>query len=208
MAVMEGSDMESWATKPGVLVSGSAVGVYGNQGDQLVTEETSPNIEFTHELCRDWEQAALEAEKLGVRVCLSRTGVVAGSGGGFLQRMLLPFKLGLGGKLGSGRQYMPWVHRDDVVAALTWMLENEQARGPYNVVSPAPVTNAEFTKGLARVLSRPAILPAPAFALQLMLGEMARLLLTGQRAVPARLEKEGFRFKYPELADALQDSVK
>ncbi len=202
------SAMESWATKPGVLVSGSAVGVYGNQGDQLVTEDTSPTIEFTHELCRDWEQAALEAEKLGVRVCLSRTGVVAGSGGGFLQRMLLPFKLGLGGKLGSGRQYMPWVHRDDVVAALTWMLENEQARGPYNVVSPAPVTNAEFTKGLARVLGRPAILPAPAFALQLMLGEMARLLLTGQRAVPARLEKEGFRFKYPELADALQDSVK
>lgn len=202
------SAMESWDTKPGVLVSGSAVGVYGNQGDQLVTEDTSPTIEFTHELCRDWEQAALEAHKLGVRVCLSRTGVVADPGGGFLQRMLLPFKLGLGGKLGSGRQYMPWVHRDDVVAALTWMLENEQARGPYNVVSPAPVTNAEFTKGLARVLGRPAILPAPAFALQLMLGEMARLLLTGQRAVPARLEKEGFRFKYPELADALQDSVK
>jgi uncharacterized protein (TIGR01777 family) len=199
--------MESWTYKPGVLVSGSAVGVYGDQGDQIVTEDTSPNIEFTHELCRDWEQAALEAEILGVRVCLSRTGVVTGSGGGFLQRMLLPFKLGLGGKLGSGEQYMPWVHRDDVVAALVWMLDNDQARGAYNVVSPQPVTNAEFARTLAQVLNRPAILPAPAFALRVMLGEMARLLLTGQRAVPDRLEREGFRFTCRELVTALRASV-
>lgn len=201
------STIKSWQTLPEVMVSGSAVGFYGNQGDHLVTEDTAPNPEFTHELCRDWEQAAQTLEQDGVRLCLSRTGVVAGRAGGFLQRMLMPFRLGLGGRLGSGHQYMPWVHRDDVVAGLIWMLENERAHGAYNMVSPNPATNREFTKTLGKVLHRPTLFPAPAPILKLALGEMAGLLLTGQKAVPMRLQTEGFEFKYPELEAALEESV-
>ncbi|WP_303291975.1 TIGR01777 family oxidoreductase [Marinobacter sp. SS5-14b] len=199
--------IRTWRNLPGVLISGSAVGYYGDQGERLVTEDTPPHPEFTHKLCADWEQAALSLEADAVRTCLSRTGVVVGKGGGFLQRMVLPFKLGLGGRLGSGRQYMPWVHRDDVVACLIWMMESEQAEGPYNVVSPAPVTNAEFTRTLAEVLHRPALFPAPAPVLKAVLGEMAGLLLTGQNAVPARLQAEGFTFRYPNLKPALRESV-
>ncbi|MCL7944850.1 TIGR01777 family oxidoreductase [Marinobacter sp. ATCH36] len=198
----------SWKKLPLVMVSGSAVGFYGDQGSQRVTEDTPPHDEFTHRMCSDWEQAALRLETSGVRVCLSRTGVVAGPGGGFLQRMLLPFKLGLGGRLGNGRQYMPWVHRDDVVAALTWMMDNESAKGAYNVVSPNPVTNRQFTKCLAGVLGRPAIFPAPAPVLKIALGEMSSLLLTGQMAVPERLEAEGFQFRFPDLSPALADAVR
>ncbi|KPQ27944.1 MAG: putative nucleoside-diphosphate sugar epimerase [Marinobacter excellens HL-55] len=201
------STIRSWQTLPDIVVSGSAVGFYGNQNDHLVTEDAQPNPEFTHELCRDWEQEALALEQDGVRVCLSRTGVVAGRAGGFLQRMLLPFKLGLGGRLGSGQQYMPWVHRDDVVAGLIWMLENDRAHGAYNMVSPNPATNREFTRTLGKVLHRPTVFPAPAPVLKLALGEMAGLLLTGQKAVPQRLQTEGFQFKYPELEAALKDSV-
>lgn len=200
--------IKTWKTLPAVLVSGSAVGFYGDQGSLRVTEDTPPHDEFTHQMCSDWEQAALRLEPAGVRVCLSRTGVVAGPGGGFLQRMLLPFKLGLGGRLGSGEQYMPWVHRDDVVAALVWMMETETASGAYNVVSPNPVTNRQFTKCLAGVLGRPAIFPAPAPVLKLALGEMAGLLLTGQMAVPERLEAEGFQFRFPDLSPALADSIR
>jgi len=198
---------ESWQAQPAVMVSGSAVGYYGDQGSHLVTENTSPHDEFTHRLCRDWEQEALALEKHGVRVCLSRTGVVAGQNGGFLKQMLPPFKLGLGGPLGSGQQYMPWVHRTDVVNGLIWMLETETAHGAYNMVSPNPATNREFTKTLASVLHRPAVIPMPAPALKVALGEMARLLLTGQKAVPERLQQEGFGFQYPELKQALTESV-
>ena len=201
------ASMASWDLKPAVLVSGSAVGFYGDQGDQPVDEDTKPHLEFTHELCRDWELAAIKAGEFGTRVCLSRTGIVAGPGGGFLQRMLLPFKLGVGGRLGNGQQYMPWVHREDVVSALLWMLDNAEAAGPYNVVSPTPVTNREFTACLAMQLHRPALLPAPAFALQLLLGDMARLLLTGQKALPTRLLDQGFQFRFVQLADALGDAI-
>ena len=201
--------IRSWKMLPAVLVSGSAVGFYGDQGSShQVTEDTPPHDEFTHRLCSDWEQAALRLEPAGVRVCLSRTGVVAGPGGGFLQRMLPPFKLGLGGRLGSGEQYMPWVHREDVVAALIWMMETDNARGAYNVVSPNPVTNRQFTKCLAGVLGRPAIFPVPAAVLKIALGEMARLLLTGQMAKPARLEAEGFSFRFPDLSPALADATR
>lgn len=193
---------------PSVLVSGSAVGFYGDQGQNPVDEYTEPHNEFTHQLCRDWEEAALALKADDVRVCLSRTGVVAGPGGGFLQQMLLPFRLGLGGRLGSGNQYMPWVHRTDVVKSLIWMLESETASGPYNVVSPNPVTNTELTKTLGKVLGRPIWLPAPRLALKVGLGEMSRLLLTGQRARPRRLSEAGFTFRYPHLEDALRDSVK
>ncbi|WP_417518264.1 TIGR01777 family oxidoreductase [Marinobacter sp.] len=197
----------SWAKPPEAMVSGSAVGFYGDQGSTLVTEDTAPHDEFTHRLCKDWEDAALVLESKQVRVCLSRTGVVAGPGGGFLQRMILPFKLGLGGRLGNGHQYMPWIHRDDVVAALIWMLETPEASGAYNVVSPNPATNREFTRCLASTLKRPAIFPAPAPVLKLALGEMSRLLLTGQQAIPARLTSSGFVFQYPALEKALEDAT-
>jgi len=197
----------SWQSPPEVLVSGSAVGYYGDQGEHLVTEDTHPHPEFTHELCRDWEQAAQAMAQLGTRICLCRTGVVTGRGGGFLQRMILPFRLGLGGRLGNGQQYMPWVHRDDVVSGLIWMLENPHAQDAYNMVSPNPVTNREFTGTLGKVVRRPTVFPAPAPLLKLALGEMSGLLLTGQKAVPARLQAEGFQFKYPELEAALADSV-
>ncbi|MEC7815261.1 MAG: TIGR01777 family oxidoreductase [Pseudomonadota bacterium] len=200
--------IRSWQQKPQVLVSGSAVGFYGDQGSQPVTEATAPSPEFTHELCRDWEQAALALEADGVRVCLSRTGVVAGPGGGFLQRMLLPFKLGLGGRIGSGEQYMPWVHRNDVVAGLIWLLEHESASGPYNMVSPNPVTNREFTRALAKTVNRPAVFPVPPQVLKVALGEMARLLLTGQKALPERLQAAGFKFQFPTLDSALADAVR
>lgn len=199
--------IKSWVKAPEVMVSGSAVGFYGDQGDTLVTENTVPHDEFAHRLCKNWEHAAIKLQPLGVRVCLSRTGVVVGPGGGFLQRMVLPFKFGLGGRMGDGHQYMPWVHRDDVVAALIWMLETPNALGAYNLVSPNPTTNREFTRCLAKVLGRPAIFPAPAAILKIALGEMSRLLLTGQRAVPARLTESGFEFLYPEIEKALENAT-
>lgn len=199
--------IKSWQEAPSVVISGSAVGFYGDQGDIPVTEGTAPNDEFTHRMCNDWELEAQTAQSDSTRVCLSRTGLVVGPNGGFLEKMLLPFKLGLGGRLGNGNQYMPWVHRDDVVAALLWMLETPGADGPYNVVSPNPTTNREFTKTLASVLNRPAIFPAPEAVLKLALGEMAGLLLTGQKAIPERLLEAGFQFKYPELEPALRHAT-
>jgi len=197
----------SWAQQPEVLISGSAVGFYGDQGDTVVTEATAPHDEFTHQLCKDWENAALELGTHDVRVCLSRTGIVVGSGGGFLQRMTVPFKLGLGGRLGKGLQYMPWIHRDDVIAALIWMLETPDASGAYNVVSPDPVTNRDFTSCLANVLRRPAIFPVPALILETAFGEMSHLLLTGQQAIPARLTDSGFEFGFPSLKQALAEAT-
>lgn len=194
-------------TLPEVVISGSAVGYYGAQGDQPVNEDTEPHDEFAHQLCRDWEHAVSPLANKGVRLCLSRTGVVVGANGGFLKRMALPFKLGLGGRIGSGHQYMPWVHRDDVVGAIVWMLENPQASGAYNVVSPSPVTNREFTRTLGQVLHRPVLFPVPEVVLKLALGEMSDLLLTGQRAVPERLLAEGYSFEWPELAPALKQAI-
>lgn len=200
--------IKTWRLPPEVLVSGSAVGFYGHQGSEPVTEATAPNDEFTHRLCRDWEAQAQALESTETRVCLSRTGLVVGPGGGFLQRMRLPFRLGLGGRLGDGHQFMPWVHRDDVVNALVWMLENPRASGAYNVVSPAPVNNREFTSELAATLKRPAIFPVPAQVLKVTLGEMARLLLTGQKAYPKKLTDEGFEFRYKDLRPALEDATR
>lgn len=199
--------IRSWETPPEVLVSGSAVGFYGDQGSKLVDEQTSPVDEFTHQMCRDWEKQALSLAGDQTRVCLSRTGIVVGPGGGFLKRMLLPFKLGLGGRIGDGSQFMPWVHREDVVSALVWMLETPDAKGAYNVVSPNPVTNRQFTATLAGVLHRPAIFPVPSAVLKVALGDMARLLLTGQQAIPKRLTDEGFSFRFSELDAALQDAA-
>jgi uncharacterized protein len=193
------------SSRPQCLISASAVGFYGDQGAQVVTEQTPPHEEFTHALCRDWEQAALAGEALGMRVCLVRTGLVIGRGG-FLKRMRLPFKLGLGGRLGKGQQWMPWIHLDDIVAIYMFLLEHAQCSGPYNATAPNPVTNAEFTRTLGRVLKRPTPFPVPGWLLRTGLGEMSRLLLTGQRALPTRLQAEtAYTFRYPTLESALQD---
>lgn len=188
---------------PKVLVSASAVGYYGAQGDHEVTEETTPNDEFSHQLCKRWEAAALQAEAHNVRVAIVRIGLVLDAGGGMLAKTAPLFKLGLGGKLGSGEQYMPWIHRADMVAAIRFLIDNGQLTGPFNASAPNPVTNAEFTRALGSALNRPAILPAPAIALKLAFGEMSRLLLTGARMKPARLEKAGFQFRFSKLGPAL-----
>ncbi|WP_165855015.1 TIGR01777 family oxidoreductase [Marinobacter sp. JSM 1782161] len=199
--------LEQRTQRPDIFVSGSAVGYYGSHGGEAVTEDAPPRDEFTHQLCADWEAAARRAEAWGARVCLSRTGVVLDRDGGAMARLLLPFRLGLGGRLGDGQQYMPWIHREDVVQALIWMLESSDASGPYNVVSPHPVTNKAFTRAMGKALHRPTLFTVPAFALRAAMGEQAVLLLEGQRALPARLQQTQFEFRYPELEDALHQIV-
>lgn len=188
---------------PTVMVSGSAIGWYGPRGDEELDEEDDPGNDFSAHLCRDWEAEAIKAEALGVRVCRVRTGIVLGADGGALRQMLLPFRIGVGGRMGSGRQWMSWIAREDIVALIRWLIDNASARGAYNGTAPTPVTNAEFARTLGAALHRPALLPTPAFALKLLFGEMADLLLTGQRVVPTRATAQGFKFKYPDLASAL-----
>lgn len=188
---------------PAALISSSAVGFYGEQGSRPVTEATEPVPGFTHDLCAAWEAEARKAERLGARVCLVRTGVVLDRDGGALAKMLPAFRMGLGGRLGSGQHYFPWIHRDDMAGIYVWLLQNEAARGPYNASAPNPVTNAEFTRALGRALRRPTVFPVPAAVLKLMFGEMSELLLASDRMVPRRLLDEGFRFRHPDLAGAL-----
>jgi len=188
---------------PRVMISGSAMGYYGDQGDARVTEDTSPHDEFAHRLCERWEQEAKAAEAHGVRVVLVRTGLVLEKDGGTLAKMLTPFKLGLGGPFGSGRQFMPWIHREDMLRLLEFLLEHEELSGPFNASAPKPETNAAFTATLARHLKRPAFMAVPACVLKVGLGDMANLLLTGADMRPARLESAGFRFEYPTLDQAL-----
>ena len=192
-------------TRPRVLICSSAIGYYGSRGDEQLTEESSAGNDFLAQLCIDWEKEALRAEAFGVRVVLIRTGVVLGSNGGALEQMLTPFKLGVGGKLGSGRQYMSWVHVDDLVEIMLFAAEKPGLRGPANAVSPQPLRNSEFTRTLASVLHRPAILPVPGFALRVVLGEVAEVLLGSQRCVPEKLLQQGYHFKFPELPPALED---
>lgn len=188
---------------PKVMVSGSAMGYYGDQGNRVVTENTVPNEEFAYRLCQQWEAAAQPIEALGVRLAIVRIGLVLEAGGGSLQKMLPPFKLGLGGRFGSGEQFMPWIHRDDLVAALLFLVNQDSLSGAFNASAPHPVTNAMFTKTLAKQLNRPAIFPVPAFVLKAGFGEMSRLLLTGADMRPERLEAAGFTFQYPTLDKAL-----
>ena len=193
---------------PDCLISGSAVGWYGDGKDTVLTEQSDFADEYTHQLCEAWEQQALRASLTGVRVCTVRTGLVLASRGGFLHKMLLPFKLGLGGKLGSGQQYMPWVHINDIVRLLAFLADNEQAQGPFNACSPKPVRNETFTKTLTQVLHRYAFIPLPAWLLKGALGEMSRLLLTGQRAIPEKAQAMGFSFSYSDLQKALTDVLR
>ncbi|RDB42275.1 TIGR01777 family protein [Halomonas sp. DQ26W] len=196
---------QSGGQAPRVMVSGSAMGYYGDQGDREVTEETSPHDEFAHRLCKRWEDTAREAADFGTRVALLRTGLVLDLGGGSLEKMLPPFKLGLGGRFGDGKQFMPWIHREDLVRIILFLLEHDELEGPFNGSAPHPVTNAEFTRALAGQLHRPAALPVPAIALETAFGEMARLLLTGADMRPRRLLDAGFEFRYPALEEALAE---
>jgi len=196
--------LSKMAARPRVLVSASGIGYYGNCGDQVLTEESPLGQDFLSRLGQEWEAEAAKAEALGIRVVRARFGIILAKHGGALPRMVRPFLWGAGGKIGSGEQWMSWVTLQDVVGILRFALENGAVRGPINVVSPQPARNAELTKVLAKTLRRPALFPAPAFALRLLLGEMAdALLLSSQRALPATLEKLGYRFLHPELATAL-----
>ena len=192
--------------RPGVLLSGSAVGRYGDGGERRLNEDSPAGSEdFASELCFAWEAAALRAEELGIRVVLVRTAPVLAARGGMLARLLPPFRLGLGGRMGSGRQWMPWIHLEDEVGLIDFLLHHEECRGPYNACAPNPVRNAEFARTLGRVLHRPALLPAPACVLRLALGEMAGLLLGGQHLQPQRTLDAGYRFRFPDLEAALAD---
>jgi uncharacterized protein len=194
--------------RPRVLVSGSGAGWYGQRGDERLDESAAePGDDFLAQLSRDWEAEARAAEELGVRVVLSRTGVVLSDSGGALEKMLPFFKAGIGGPVAGGRQYVPWVHRDDVVGATMFALDNEAVRGPVNVTAPEPVTNRELSRTLGRVLRRPAFAPVPALAVKALYGDMAQIVTTGQRAVPARLTELGYSFRQPDLEPALRDAT-
>ena len=199
--------MSKMSIKPKLLISGSAIGYYGAQADNLVTENTKPHSNFSQQLCEDWESTALEATALGVRVCLIRTGLVIGAGGGFLQRLLFPFKLGLGGRLGSGQQWMSWIHLEDWISITLKMIDDTSMQGAYNATAPNPVTNTEFTKTLGKCLHRPTPFPVPAFILRTLLGEMSALLIDSQRVLPNRLLEMGFVFEVTELSDAINQVI-
>lgn len=192
--------------KPAVLISGSAVGWYGDGGEHRLTEADQPvTADFASQLCSAWEERAMEASVLGIRVALVRTGLVLARDGGFLKRLLPAFRLGLGGRLGSGRQWMPWIHIEDQIGLIDFVLRQPTAEGPYNACAPAPVRNADFTRSLGRSLHRPTCLPVPAVVLKATLGELAGLLLGGQHALPKKLQDEGYRFRFAELDQALAD---
>lgn len=199
--------LENCAARPAVLVSASAVGFYGDRGDEVLDESSSPGNGFLAEVCREWEAEAARARSFGMRVVQARTGVVLDRSGGALARMLPPFRFGLGGRLGSGRQWMPWIHLDDLVGLLLHAARSSDISGPMNAVAPKPATNTEFTRALASALGRPAVFPVPEFALKLLFGEMASILLGSQRALPRVAEKTGYRFEYPALEPALRSAV-
>jgi uncharacterized protein (TIGR01777 family) len=197
--------MAQLSRKPATFINASAVGFYGSRGNELVDEESDPGEGFLAGVCRQWESATARAEQAGIRVVKLRFGVILTKNGGMMGSMLGPFKLGLGGKIGSGEQVISWVAMDDVVAAISFILQNESVRGPVNVVTPQPVTNEEFTKTLGRVLSRPTFMTMPAFAARLTFGEMAdEMMLSSTRVAPKVLNDAGFKFQYPELEGAVR----
>jgi uncharacterized protein len=191
--------------RPTVLVSQSATGFYGPRGQEAIDEQASPGTDFLAEVTAAWEAEARAAEGAGLRVALPRTGVVLARGGGALAKMLPPFRLGVGGPVAGGRQYVPWIHLDDVVGGLLTCADDGQASGPVNLTAPSPATNAEFSRALGHVLHRPAVLPVPGLALRVLYGDMASIVTTGARVVPARLQELGYEFAHPELEPALRD---
>jgi uncharacterized protein len=193
--------------RPKVLVSQSGAGWYGHRGDERLDESHPSGDDFLARLSADWEAEARRAEELGVRVVVNRTGMVLSPAGGALAKMLPFFKLGIGGPVAGGRQYVPWVHLDDVVGAILFELDTEAASGPINVTAPEPATNRDFSKALGRALRRPAIAPVPALAVKVLYGEMSDIVTTGQRAVPARLTELGYAFRWARVEDALRDAT-
>ncbi|MFQ5478591.1 MAG: TIGR01777 family oxidoreductase [Candidatus Binatia bacterium] len=193
--------------RPGVLVAASAVGYYGNQADRVLDEDSPPGDGFLADVCVAWEREAMKARDLGVRVVCARMGIVLARGGGALGRMLVPFRLGLGGRLGCGRQWMSWIHLDDVVGLLIHAGVASDIQGPINVVGPSPVTNGEFTHALAAAVGRPALLPLPEPILRLLFGEKSEMLLDSQRVNPAVAERSGYRFRHSEISGALRELV-
>ena len=195
--------MAACARPPRVFINASAVGYYGPHGDEPVTEATPPGSDFLARICVEWEQEARAAATPRTRLAIIRSAVVLAKDGGALTKMLLPFKLGAGATMGSGGQYFPWIHADDWTSMVWWLIGNDNATGAFNVSAPTPVTNHTFTKTLGRVLGRPAILRAPAFALHLAMGEMADMILRGQRVMPVHAEQLGFQFTHRALEPAL-----
>ena len=200
---------KSTTPKPQVFISGSAIGYYGIHGEQIISDELQDgDSSFSSQLCQQWEALAMEAQQLGIRTCLLRTGIVLGKHGGALQKMLLPFKLGLGGKIGSGQQWMPWIHLQDVIGIIEYCLQHNSVNGPINVTAPQPVTNQNFSRALGHALHRPAILPMPAFVIRLLFGQMGtELLLSGKKVLPAKILAEGYTFKYQNLEQALKQII-
>ncbi|MBP6823354.1 MAG: TIGR01777 family oxidoreductase [Acidobacteria bacterium] len=199
--------MKKAAKAPKVFVSGSAVGFYGNRGDEKVDEHSAPGTGFFPDICTAWEHEAQAASSLGTRVVFTRIGVVLGDGG-MLEKILLPFKLGVGGRLGSGNQWFPWIHLDDMVGLIRHALFNDQVSGPINGVAPNSATNAEFTEALGNALNRPTIFPVPEFALRIAMGEMANAALDSQRVIPTVALESGYQFRYPTLQPALDSILK
>jgi len=188
---------------PKLLISGSAIGFYGRQKDQVIDEDfSSPHDEFSHKLCERWESLAKQAQSAKTRVCIIRTGVVITKRGGALSKMLMPFKLGLGGPIGDGNQYMSWIHIEDMLRGIVHLISNESCEGVYNFTAPDPVTNEVFSRELALALSRPCLFRVPEFVLRMMMGEMADLVIYGQRVVPKRLQESGFEFVFPQISQA------
>ena len=205
-AVVEAVDLAR--NRPHVVVQSSGAGYYGPRGDEEITEDAPPGSDFLGQLAVEWEASTAAVEDLGLRRVIVRSGVVLSADGGALPRMALPFRLYAGGPLGSGRQWLPWIHITDEVAAIRFALDEEAASGPLNLAAPNPLTNAGFSRALGRVLRRPAAFRVPAFALRLLLGDMATVLLDGQRAVPRKLQRLGFTFRFPEAEPALRDLLR
>jgi len=198
--------LERLETRPAVMISGSAVGWYGAHDDAPLTETSAFNPEFTHDLCQAWEDEAARAKVLGIRLCIVRLGIVLGRNGGVLKRLLPPFRFGLGGRMGTGRQVMSWLHLDDVLKAINFLVNRTDLDGVFNLTAPRAVSNADFTRGIGLAISRPTLLPLPGFMVRLLFGEMGdRLLLQGQNVVPARLQAAGFIFDYPVVEEAFAD---
>ncbi len=189
---------------PPVLVSASAIGYYGSRGDEILTEDSQPGADFLGQVAVAWEQEARAAEQFGVRVVTPRIGAVLGRGGGALPKMALPFRFGVGGRLGNGKQWTSWIHLDDLIALVEFSIMTTAVRGAVNAVAPNPVTNADFTRALAAALHRPAIFPVPAAVLKLVLGEMSQVVLASQRVIPEAALRAGFQFRFTEVGDALR----
>lgn len=193
--------------KPKALVSTSAIGVYGDRGNEDLDENASTGSDYLAHVCKDWEREALSAEKMGLRVVIIRVGVVIGRGGGALSKMLPIFKLGLGGKLGHGNQYMSWIHVEDVAGMYIEAVTDSSMKGIYNGTAPYPATNAEFTQALGKLLKRPTFAPAPSFALKAVLGEMSDVVLNGQKVLPVKFKEKNFRYRYPTLEKTLKETA-